>query len=207
MSTLKDLVAAHPRLLMRQIKEWGEILLGFEAANRYEIEDERGGRVGYAAEESGGIGAFFARSFMGRCRAATIHVYDGAGRQVGRGVKPFRWYYHRMEAFDGDRLLGAIERRFALLRVEFAVLDAAGREILTIERGALSLWKFRVLKAGREVGLISKQWAGLLKEMFSDADRFGFEVSGELSPDERALLFVATFLVDFACFENNQSRG
>ena len=78
-------VEANSRLLVKQIKEWGEILVGFESRNRFEILDESGNVLGHAAEEAGGFGAMLLRNFMGRCRAARVHIYDAAGEEVVLG--------------------------------------------------------------------------------------------------------------------------
>ena len=60
---------------------------------------------------------------------------------------------------------------------------------------------------GAEAGVIRKQWGGLLRELFTDADAFGVEFQPHVPVEVRKLLLVATFLIDFTCFENNQGRG
>jgi hypothetical protein len=40
--------------------------------------------------------------------------------------------------------------------------------------------------------------------MFTDADMFGVEFQPHVPVEVRKLLLVATFLIDFTCFENNQ---
>ena len=104
---MDSIVAGRKRVLIQQAREWGEILLGFESKNRFELRDPSGELLGYAAEEASGIGQWFLRNLFGRCRRATIHVYDAAGLRVGRGEKPFRWFFHRMDVFDGAARLGA----------------------------------------------------------------------------------------------------
>lgn len=48
----------------------------------------------------------------------------------------------------------------------------------------------------------------LLAEAFTDADRFGIGYTvDDLSPVVKKLLFAATFLIGFTCFENNTRRG
>lgn len=42
--------------------------------------------------------------------------------------------------------------------------------------------------------------------MDSIADVFGIEMQPQVPVEVRKLLLVATFLVDFTCFENNQRR-
>lgn len=207
MAGMDSIVADRERVLIHQTKEWGEILLGFESKNRYELRDESGQRLGLAAEEAKGVGQWFLRNLFGRCRRATIHVYDEAGNEIGRGEKPFRWFFHRMEVFDGEQKLGAVQRKWSWLHRVFAVENAAGQEVMQIVSPLFRIWTFRLLFRDQEAGVIRKRWGGLLKEMFTDADAFGVEVAPHVPLEVRKLLLVATFLIDFTCFENNTGGG
>lgn len=198
------IVGGHERVLIQQTKEWGEILLGFESKNRFELKDERGQPLGYAAEEASGIGQWFLRNLFGRCRQAVIHVYDLHGTSVGRGEKPFRWFFHRMEVIDGGVKLGAVQRKWAWFHRLFAIENSAGEEVMQIESPFFSPWTFTLTFQGREAGVIRKKWSGMLKELFTDADLFGLEVQPHVPVEVRKLLLIATFLIDFTCFENNQ---
>lgn len=203
--SLDAVVADHPRILVQQKKEWGEILVGFESRNKFELRDEEGRPIGLAAEEGGGFGAMLGRQFLGHCRKATIHIYDNQGTPLGRGEKPFRWFFQRMEVFEGDRRLGAVERRFTWLSRRLVVENAAGEEVMEIVGPMLLLGRgtFRLMFQGQEVGRIKKQWGGLLREAFSDADTFGVECEPTVPVELRKILLVATFLIDFTYFENN----
>jgi uncharacterized protein YxjI len=199
------------RLLIQQVKEWSEILLGYEARNRYEVQNENGVVVARVAEEGGGMGRWLGRQFLGKCRQATLHVIDPAGREVARIEKPFRWYFQEVELREEGYPVGTIVRRFAMFTDRFALLDD-DRELLSIERGFLDHFRFRgtfrVTMGGVEVALIRKEWRGLLTEAFTDADRFGIEFTvPDLPVVVRKLLFAATFLIDFTCFENNRRGG
>lgn len=207
MSGLEAIVGDRTRVMIHQMHEWGEILLGFESKNRFELCDEDGKRLGLAAEEAKGVGAWFLRNLFGRCRKASIHIYDGDGNRLGRGEKPFRWYFHRMEVFDGDTLIGAIQRKWSLLHRKFVIENAAGEEVMEIYSPLFRIWTFKLMFREQEVGRISKKWGGLLKEMFSDADIFGVECDPSVPSEVRKVLMVATFLIDFTCFENNTGSG
>lgn len=201
-------MASRKRILIHQVKEWGEILLGFETRNRWEIRDEHNQVLGYAAEEGGGIGRMLGRQVFSSGRKAVLHVTDAAGREVARGDKPFTWFFHRVEVSCDGKKLGAIERRFRWLNREFAVTTADGRELFTIVSPLLQIWTFRLLFRGAEVGVIKKQWGGALKEMFSDADVFGLEYDALAELEAvRPLLIFATLLVDLVHFENNTGGG
>lgn len=204
--SMDSIVAARERVLIHQTKEWGEILLGFESKNRFELNDEGGEPLGFAAEEAKGIGQWFLRNIFGRCRRATIHIYDAGGAKVGRGEKPFRWFFHRMEVFDGETKLGAVQRKWALFHRIFAVENAAGQPVMELRSPFFHPWTFTLTFQGNEAGVVRKKWGGILKELFTDADVFGLEVKPHIPVEVRKLLLVATFLVDFTCFENNQGR-
>lgn len=205
---MDELVAGRRRLMVHQAKEWGEILLGFEARNRFDITDDAGTLLAHAAEEGRGIGAMLLRNLLGRCRACKIHVYGTDGDELARGEKPFRFYFHRMELFEGSVKVGAIQRRFSVLNRLFTLEDAHGRELLTLKSPLFRIWTFKLLRGDREVGRIAKRWGGALKEMFTDADTFSIQFFDPALPVEiRKLLVVAVFLVDFVCFENNTNQG
>ena len=202
---MDSIIGTRERLLVKQVKEWGEILTGFETRNRFRIFDEDGQALAYAAEEGGGLGVMILRNVLGRCRACKIHIYTPDGQQVGYGDKPFRFYFHRMEAYEGERKIGAIQRRFSFLHRKFTVEDAQGKAVLDIVSPRFRIWTFKLFLDGEEVGRISKKWSGLLKEAFTDADNFGVEFNHPKLPmDVKKLLLVAVFLVDFVCFEKNK---
>ena len=50
-------------------------------------------------------------------------------------------------------------------------------------------------KDGQEVGKISKQWSGLVKEAFTDADNFGIQFPMDLDVKIKACLLGAVFLI------------
>ncbi len=205
---MDELVRDRQFLMVRQKKEWAEILLPYEAANRFELTDENDQFLGRAAEESGGIGKMFLRGIFGRCRAAKVHLYDGDGNEIALVDKPFRWYFHRCELRENGVVIGAIQRKFSILTRIFVIEDPQGTELLQIESPFLRWWTFKLLLNGIEVGRIAKKWGGLLKEVFTDADVFGVEFrEPSLDVQIRKLLVAAVFLVDFTCFENNQGRG
>ncbi len=199
---------ARKRFLIRQIKEWGEILIGFETKNRYEITDESGTVLGFAAEEGGGFGRMLGRQFLGSGRPGVLHVLDPAGQETACAKKPFTWFFHRVDVEADGKPLGRIRRRFSILNRKFTVETPAGQELFTIWSPMFRIWTFKVLFQGQEVGVIRKQWGGALREIFTDADVFGIEYDDlpELEAVKPLLLF-ATLLVDMVHFENNQGSG
>ena len=48
---------------------------------------------------------------------------------------------------------------------------------------------------GKSIGRISKQWSGLLKEVFTDTDNFGIQFPLDMDVKMKAVLMGACFLI------------
>jgi len=60
-------------------------------------------------------------------------------------------------------------------------------------------WDFAIHdRTGAEVGRITKQWAGILKEGYTTADTYILQVDAEVSPDLRLLMFASAAGLDVA---------
>lgn len=58
---------------------------------------------------------------------------------------------------------------------------------------------------GKKVGKVIKKYDGALKEMFTDADTFQLNFPKGSTPEHRALLIAATFLLDINFFETDNN--
>lgn len=185
-------------LVVRQKKEWGEILTGFEARNRYAVYDGAGQQVYLAAEE----GSLLARLALKALRPFNLHILSADGRPAIKAEKPFRFYFHEISVFTPEgRLIGSVKREFSLLERKFNVTDAQGAEVCRISAQLLHPWTFKVYISGVEAGEILKNWSGLLKESFTDSDNFSVAFPRGASVDHKALLLAALFLIDIVYFE------
>ena len=96
---------------------------------------------------------------------------------------------------------------------QFVVKDQDGNVALRIE-GPMCTYsfcgdvEFKVVSpdGSAEVGKISKQWSGLLKEAFTDADIFGINFPIDLDVRMKAVLLGACMLIDFNFFEKTNNK-
>jgi uncharacterized protein YxjI len=201
MSNLPALLAAEA-LVVRQQQELTEVFSSLETRNRYAIELPNGHTVLYAAETGEGAGAFLSRNLLANKRPFHISLRDASGSSAMELRRPWTWFFSQLHVFAGDGTpLGRIEQRFAIFSKRFSVFDPAGAEIATLHGPMLRPWTFRVLAREQEVGQITKQWSGLLKEAFTNADTFGVQFGPAMDPRLRMLALAATFLIDFLYFE------
>merc|ERR1712113_984123 len=84
--------------------------------------------------------------------------------------------------------------------------DHDGQPLLRITCPFLSFGYTFTLREldGQELGTISKKWAGVLQELFTDADNFGVGFPIDLPTASKALVLGAVFLIDFCFFEDNE---
>jgi uncharacterized protein YxjI len=195
-----------PTLIIQQKRELAE-LFGFETRNKYSIESDRGAAIGYAAEQQKGVLGFLLRYFLGHWRPFEIHLFSPARELVGRAIHPFRFFFQRLEVVraDGSRV-GAVQQRFAFLAKKFDVEDSMGQVTMRVASPIWRIWTFEFMRQNRVVAKIEKRWGGLLREAFTDADRFRIQFNDpELTEDERFLLTAAAIFVDLQYFERKAS--
>ena len=105
-------------------------------------------------------------------------------------------------------IIGSVEQNWSICLPKFTVRDEDGNEVLRIvgpccTSSCFGDVEFEVmsLDSNEQVGKISKQWSGLLKEAFTDADNFGISFPMDLDVKIKATLLGAVFLIDFMFFE------
>jgi uncharacterized protein YxjI len=206
-SGLQNLEQANS-LIIRQQKEWGEILTGFETKNRYDVMDHMNNPLIEALEESDSVMATITRLFLKALRPFTMHLFSPGGTGLYKLTRPFRFYFHELDVCQSNGApLGKIKRRFAMLRRIYTVIDRNGNEIFELFGPLLHPWTFQIKKGGQELGKITKKWSGMVKESFTDADNFGITFPSGIDLSQKAVLLGAVFLIDFVHFENSGKRN
>ncbi len=190
-------------LSVRQVKEWAEILVGWETRNRYEAIDHNGSFMLYIGETGEGWGNALLRNLW-PFRRVELECVTKAGTRALSLQQPWTLFFNYVEvtAWDG-RQLGYIQQRFHLLHRVFDLCTPAGVVMATLEGPLWRPWTFYVKQRGEEVAVIRKQWSGFLKEAMTDADNFGVEFKPELTDARlRQMVLAATLMVDLCYFED-----
>jgi uncharacterized protein YxjI len=202
MSDLLAIVQHSSEIIVVQRPELAE-LLGIETRNKYAIE-ANGRQIGFAAEQGKGLWALLARMVVGHWRTFEIQFFDEGRTLVLRALHPFRFFFQRLEVSRADgRVLGAIQQRFALFSKRFDVLDPSEQVLLTVSSPLWRPWTFAFERRGQTLARVEKKWGGLVREAFTDADRFRVVYeSSELSLDERSLVLAAALFIDLQYFEH-----
>lgn len=195
----------------------GVMGVGFETSNKYKIKNSLGQNVYKAKEDS----ECCTRMVCGPNRPFDMQIFDNAEREVihlTRGLAcnsclfPCCQQSIEIQAPPGNTI-GFVNQCWTCIKPKFEITDGDGNVALKI----LGPWctfscagdvEFKVMTPDEsvEVGRISKQWSGLLKEAFTDTDNFGITFPMDLDVRCKATLIGAAFLIDYMFFEKKANE-
>merc|ERR1711971_475954 len=210
------------QLLIKQKKEMLEAIssilgCGCETKNKYKVKNTLGQNVYKAKEDTDCC----TRNCCGPARPFEMTIKDNEDREVIHLSRPLRCQtccfpccLQEMEVSSPPGcIIGTVEQQWSILYPRFVIKDESGSPILKIE-GPLCPCSccgdvdFSVVTMdGQEVGKITKQWSGLAREAFTDADNFGISFPLDLDVKVKATLLGALFLIDFMYFEQQQNNN
>jgi len=120
---------------------------------------------------------------------------------VRRGVS---FILSTVEVLDENGILiGKFKQKFWSIGGRFEVLDPSERSLCML-KGKWTSWDFKfVSNDGKEFAHVSKQWAGLGKEMFTSADNYMLQISNDVPENHplRQLILAAVMCIDFVLKE------
>lgn len=179
------------------------MITGFETGNKYAVVDPSGNMIMKCSEKSSTL----AKLALGAGRSMDIKITDASGAPLMCITRPFKLWHKNVTITDGSgRSMGSVLKKFAVGKTIFHLMDPSDNILFTIRGGAfINIGKSRTFtitnSQGTEVGSIKKEWAGLMKEAFTDADNFTIQFPAGSSGDTRALLVAVTLFIDLSHFE------
>ncbi|KAK3095599.1 hypothetical protein FSP39_016529, partial [Pinctada imbricata] len=212
-----EYLAQVDQLLVKQKVEGLEAFTGYETNNKYEILNSLGQRVYHAVEDT----CCCTRNCCGSARPFDIKILDNQNREIIHLSRPLRcsscWFpcclqKVTVEAPPG-RVAGYIKQAWSLCKPRFKIQNSNEETVLRM-KGPCCTWnlcgeiEFDVNTPDDEhfVGRVTKQWSGLGKEIFTDADNFGISFPLDLDVNIKAVMLGAVFLIDFMYFEDNNKK-
>jgi uncharacterized protein YxjI len=177
----------------------------FKAANQYDVLDPQSGQVIMHCREPnlGIITKVLRFTDYKRYTPFDVRVTDPHGRPivtVKRGISLFR---SRVEVLDeNNQLIGQFQQKLLSFGGKFEVLDADGNSVCWL-KGKWTSWDFRFEQNDRELAQVTKQWAGLGKELFTSADNYMLIINESVPANDkvRQLIMAAVMCIDMVLKE------
>ncbi|XP_013380673.1 phospholipid scramblase 1 [Lingula anatina] len=205
------------QLLVHQQVEILEAFTDYETNNKYEIKNSMGQRVYFAAEDT----CCCTRNCCGKERPFDIQIMTPQGHEVIHLSRPLRcdtcWFPCCLQKVTVEapvgQVIGYVKQSWSVCVPKFAICNAEGDTVLRIEGPCVPcsacgdvIFDVKSADGEHQVGQVSKQWSGLVKELFTDADNFGVSFPMDLDVKMKACMLGAVFLIDFMFFEKEKNE-
>lgn len=157
-------------------------------------------QIGVAKDEPSAL-AKFARLLVKRhFLPTTVNVYesDSAPPVLSIRKKPGFLRVSVIVTDATQRELGRFQSKLFSLGGGFLVFDATGQQVADV-KGDWKGWNFRFLdSSGTELGVVTKTWAGVGRELFTTADNYmiSFSANDGGAAHRGALLLAAGLAID-----------
>ena len=207
------------QLVVNQQIDMMNVFTGWETKNRYVVCNSIGQQVYFAVEES---------------RPFNMVIMDNQRMPVLRIKRPYQLegcgccgFVQKIEVFTGvGQLLGSVTEVWQCCGKKFSIKNAQDQIVFWLEGPVCTFdffdADFDLLTADgkHKLGAITRQFPGLMKEMFTKADVFGIRFPMDLEVwyyyhnliqfnthicllkvGMKAVLLAATFLIDFMYYE------
>jgi len=177
----------------------------FKAANNYDILDPQSQQIILTCREEN-LG-FFTKMFRftdyKRMTPFNIEIKTPTGEKVLTVKRGVSIILSTVEVFDeNDQLVGKFKQKFFTIGGKFDVLDTQDRVLCTL-KGKWTSWDFKFIRDNEEFAYVSKEWAGLAREMFTSADNYVLRIDEKIAGDNpvRLLILAAVMCIDMVLKE------
>src|SRR5262249_15571431 len=130
----------------------------------------------------------------------TVRIYEREGMPAVLSLtKKPSFLRSTVKVTDAQgKLLGAFRSKLWSIGGGFFVMDDQGNQFAEV-KGDWKGWNFRLLDTGgRELGIVTKKWAGIGKELFTSADNYIVSLSetAARNVEQTGLLLAAGLAID-----------
>lgn len=125
-----------------------------------------------------------------------LDIMDANQQTIISIHRGWTFWMSKVTIADGHgNTLGYIRQKFKLLRPSFRIFDVTENEIGLIT-GDWKAWNFVIKnKEGKEIGTITKKWAGAMKEIFTSADKYRVSIVPEYAEDTNKINIVSAAII------------
>ena len=178
----------------------------FKAHNNYDIYDPKSKEIIlYCREKNLNIFYKIIRTIKSSLKMLTpfeIGITHLNGQKVLK-VKKNLSLIAKVEIFDeNNNMVGYFKQKVWTFSNTFEIYNEKDKLLCKLT-GKILGWNFKFLKGEKEVGLVTKKWAGIGKEMFTSADNYILEIKNKVEKDSplRLIMLAAVVCIDMVINE------
>ena len=154
----------------------------FKFENAYNVYNETGEHIG-AVTQRLSVGEKLLRLLVNKTMLPFRLVVQAHNGNVLTTIqRGWTFWMSKIEILDSeDKVIAYVKQKFKFFKPEFHILNASEQLLATIT-GDWKAWNFDIKDASqKQVGTISKNWAGAVKEIFTTADKYNVSIDPAFS--------------------------
>lgn len=162
-------------------------------------------QIGIAKEEPHVLAKYLRLLINKQMMPTTVNIYEFEGQPPVASIhRGFTLLRSKVRVCSGSgQSLGYFKSKLFSFGGGFYVYDDRDNQVAEV-KGDWKGWNFKFLRNGREIGTVTKKWAGLGRELFTSADNYIISLNdpGAVGPTVSALLLAAGLAIDIVFKES-----
>lgn len=177
----------------------------WKAANSYDILNPETNELLMECREPN-LGFFtkmFRFSKYKRSTPFNVEINDNLGKRVCRIKRGVSIWRSSVEVYDeNEMLIGKFRQRLLTLGGKFDLNDPNGQLLFTLE-GKWSNFDYTFKRGEEKLGMITKKWMGIGKELFTSADNYIVNIEPIIASNDtnRILILASAICIDMVYYE------
>jgi uncharacterized protein YxjI len=181
----------------------------FKSHQTYDIFDyDSQEHIGTAEEKISGLVKTLRWFISKQLMPTTVEVRDHDGALVFTIRRGGFFFRARVEVLNADgELIGYFKSKIISIGGGFWVYDKTDKQFAEV-KGNFIGFKYRILTPdGAELGKVSKEWGGAVKELFTSADTYMVDVADDLTDQPVAKMLVLAAALSIDIIFKSENRG
>ncbi|GEM55636.1 scramblase [Flavobacterium branchiophilum] len=175
----------------------------FKFENSYKIYNEHGDQIGIIKQKLS-FGQKMLQLIINKAMMPfELEITDNQGQIVASISRGWTfWMSKIMIKNQQGNEIGMIKQKFKLFKPKFMITDLQDTLIAEIS-GDWKAWEFNITDPNNEnIGSISKKWNGMVKELFTSADKYKVEINPNLNHlDHKVAIIASAITIDMVLKE------
>lgn len=180
----------------------------FKFENAYKVYDGQGAPVGNIVQEVSGWHKVLRLLINKAMMPFTLHIKDMEDNKLVTIRRGWTFWMSKISITDvaTDTVIGHIRQKFRFFKPTFRILDPQEQEMAVIT-GDWKAWNFNIKDSGGvEIGVITKKWAGFMKEAFTSADKYIVSIVPQVAEDVQKIAIVSTAITIDMVLKESKNR-
>ncbi len=165
----------------------------FKFENAYKIYDDNARQIG-SIKQKLTAGQKFLRLLLNKAMLPFLLEIKDTDEVLQASIsRGWTFFMSKIVIHDAHgHAIAHVNQKFKFFKPTFKIFDVNARQIAEIT-GDWKAWNFVIKDAnGNQIGVITKKWAGAVKEIFTSADKYNVNIEPQFSNNENKIAILAS---------------